>query len=88
MDFLEQLASGPHPPIVVVSSSTPDKSAKSIAAIKAGAFACFDKARLVQDAPRFVKVLRRAADVVKASRRPYDVRHPEHVEGFSMTVCG
>jgi two-component system chemotaxis response regulator CheB len=62
MDFLEELASGPHPPVVVVSSSTPDKSVKSIAAIKAGAFACFDKARLVHEAPRFVKVLRRAAE--------------------------
>jgi len=62
MDFLAELAGGPHPPVLVVSSSTTDKSEKAQAALKAGAFACFDKARLVQDAPRFVKVLRKAAD--------------------------
>ena len=62
MQFLEELSKGPHAPVLVVSSSTSDKSEKAEAAIKAGAFACFDKARLVQKAPRFVKVLRRAAD--------------------------
>jgi two-component system chemotaxis response regulator CheB len=62
MVFLEELAAGPHPPVLVVSSSTLDKSEKSKGTIKAGAFACFDKARLVAEAPRFVKVLRRAAD--------------------------
>lgn len=62
MAFLEEMAKGPHAPVVVVSSSTQDKSEKARAAIKAGAFACFDKARLVQDSARFVKVLRKAAD--------------------------
>ena len=62
MEFLEELAEGPHAPVLVVSSSTQDKSDKAKAAIKAGAFACFDKARLVQEATRFVKVLHRAAD--------------------------
>jgi two-component system chemotaxis response regulator CheB len=62
MEFLAELAEGPHAPVLVLSSSTQDKSEKSQAAIKAGAFACFDKARLVQEAPRFLKVLRRAAD--------------------------
>lgn len=62
MAFLEELAEGPHPPVVVVSTSTLHKSDQSIAAIKSGAVACFDKARLVQDANRFVKVLRRVAE--------------------------
>jgi two-component system chemotaxis response regulator CheB len=62
MEFLEELAQGPHAPILVVSSSTQDKSETSKAAIDAGAFACFDKRHLVQDAARFVKVLHRAAD--------------------------
>lgn len=62
MEFLEELAAGPHAPILVVSSSTQEKSEQAKAAIKAGAFACFDKKHLVQDAPRFVKVLHRAAD--------------------------
>lgn len=62
MEFLAELAEGPHAPVLVVSSSTQDKSEKAQAAIKAGAFACFDKARLVQEAALFVKVLHRAAD--------------------------
>jgi chemotaxis response regulator CheB len=62
MAFLEELAQGPHAPVVVVSSSTQAKSAQAIAAIKCGAVACFDKARLVQEAPRLVKVLRKAAE--------------------------
>ena len=62
MEFLQELAGGPHPPVLVVSSSTQDKSERAQAAIKAGAFACFDKARLVQEAPRFVKALHKAAD--------------------------
>jgi chemotaxis response regulator CheB len=71
MDFLQELAEGPHAPVLVVSSSTQDKSEKAQAAIKAGAFACFDKARLVQEAPRFVKVLRKAADArLKAHGTP------------------
>lgn len=62
MQFLEELALGPHAPVVVVSSSTQPDSETAEAALKAGAFACFDKARLVQEAPRLVKVLHKAAD--------------------------
>ena len=62
MEFLQELSEGPHAPVLVVSSSTKAKSEATHAAIKAGAFACFAKARLVQEAPRFVKVLHRAAD--------------------------
>lgn len=62
MAYLAELAEGPHAPVVVVSSSTKDHSEQSLAAIKSGAVACFDKARLVQDAARFVKVLRRAVE--------------------------
>lgn len=62
MAFLAELAKGPHAPVVVVSSSTQDRSPQSIAAVKSGAVACFDKARLVQDAPRFIRVLRKAAE--------------------------
>jgi chemotaxis response regulator CheB len=65
MAYLEELAGGPHAPVIVVSSSTRDKSDQSKAAIKNGAVACFDKARLVQEAPRFVKVLRKAAEKFK-----------------------
>ena len=59
MAFLAELAGHPHAPVVVVSSSTQDKSEQAIAAVKSGAVACFDKSRLVNDADRFVKVLRR-----------------------------
>ena len=61
MQFLAELAKGPHAPVVVVSSSTQPCSEKAEAAMKAGAFACFDKARLVRDSARFVKMLHRAA---------------------------
>jgi len=59
MAFLAELAGRPHAPVVVVSSSTQDKSEQALAAVKSGAVACFDKSRLVNDADRFVKVLRR-----------------------------
>lgn len=62
MEFLEELAAQPHAPVVVVSSSTQDKSEKAKAAIKCGAVACFDKARLVQESERFIKILRRVIE--------------------------
>jgi chemotaxis response regulator CheB len=62
MHYLEELADGPHAPVIVVSSATLAKSDKAKEVIKAGAVACFDKARLVLEAERFVKVLRRAAE--------------------------
>ncbi len=65
MAYLEELAARPHAPVIVVSSSTRDKSDQAKAAIKSGAVACFDKARLVQEAPRFVRVLRKAAEKFK-----------------------
>jgi chemotaxis response regulator CheB len=62
MAFLEELSERPHAPVVVVSSSTQDKSEMAVAAVKSGAVTCFDKARLVNDADRFVKVLRRVVE--------------------------
>jgi len=75
MEFLEELAKGMHPPVVVVSSSTKDKSEKSKAVIKAGAVGCFDKARLVQDAPRFVRVMRRAFEKRHGAMAPAPQLH-------------
>jgi chemotaxis response regulator CheB len=59
--FLDELKASAHAPVLVVSSSTVDGSEASAEALRRGADACFDKARLVQDAPRFLKALRKAA---------------------------
>jgi chemotaxis response regulator CheB len=59
--FLDELRATSHAPVLVVSSSTVDKSAAAVEARKRGADACFDKARLVQEAPRFIRALRKAA---------------------------
>jgi chemotaxis response regulator CheB len=60
-DFLEYLANTSHAPVLVVSSSTTEGSPVRKNAIRLGAHACFDKARLVQDAALFMKTLRKAA---------------------------
>ena len=59
--FLNELRGKPHPPIVVVSSSTTAGCETSKHALELGADACFDKTRLVSDADRFVRVLKKAA---------------------------
>jgi len=51
----------PHPPVIVVSASTPPGSPAAKEAISRGASACFDKGRLVKDASRLLRLLRGAA---------------------------
>jgi len=60
--FLDELQGSDHPPVVVVSSSTRDDSAESAEAKRKGAFACFDKARLVAEAPKLMRVFHKAAE--------------------------
>jgi chemotaxis response regulator CheB len=59
--FLDELRATSHAPVLVVSSATPDGSDAAAEALKRGADACFDKGRLVQETPRFIRALRRAA---------------------------
>jgi chemotaxis response regulator CheB len=61
LTFLRELRGKPHPPIVVVSSSTRGGCETSASALELGADACFDKTKLVSDASRFVRVLKKAA---------------------------
>jgi len=65
--FLDELQGSDHPPVVVVSSSTKDDSLESAEAMRKGAFACFDKARLVAEAQKLMRVLHKAAE--KKARR-------------------
>jgi len=60
--FLDELQGSDHPPVVVVSSSTRDDSSESEEAKRRGAVACFDKARLVTEAPKLMRVLRKAVE--------------------------
>jgi two-component system chemotaxis response regulator CheB len=59
--FLDELAGGPHAPVLVVSSHTRPDSAAEIDALARGAAGCFDKARLVSEGRKFAGALRKAA---------------------------
>ncbi|MGY4397231.1 chemotaxis response regulator CheB [Sphingomonas sp. UYAg733] len=67
LEFLDELANRTHAPIVVVSSLTKSDSAAATEALAHGAFACFDKARLMSDVQAFLRVLRKAATLRKIS---------------------
>jgi len=54
MTFLDQLQGVSHPPIIIVSSTTSAGSSLTADAIKRGAYACFDKARILTDASTFL----------------------------------
>lgn len=58
--LLDYLRTRPHPPIVVVSSATSQGASATAEALDRGADACFDKACIVSDATRFVRVLKAA----------------------------
>lgn len=61
MAFLDELAGGPHPPVLVVSSHTKPGSAAEHDALASGAAACFDKASLVREGRKFARLLRKTA---------------------------
>lgn len=61
MAFLDELAGGPHAPVLVVSSHTRPGSAAEQDALTSGAAACFDKASLVREGRRFARLLRKTA---------------------------
>ena len=61
MAFLRELTRYPHAPVIVVSSATTEGSPQTAEALRLGADACFDKARLVQETDRFLRALHKAA---------------------------
>ena len=71
LTFLDELSAHHHAPVVVVSSATSEDSEASEEAMAHGADACFDKAKIVTDATRFVKLLQRAAaNQIKVRAKP------------------
>lgn len=65
LDFLDELATRTHAPIVVVSSATKNGSSAEAEAIEHGAAACIDKAGLMSDVRGFLRVLRKVATAKK-----------------------
>ncbi|MFA5964689.1 MAG: response regulator [Sphingomonas sp.] len=61
MAFLDELAGGPHAPVLVVSSHTKPGSDAESDALALGAAGCFDKAKLVGAGRKFASSLRKAA---------------------------
>lgn len=61
LHFLDELMTHHHSPVIVVSSSTANGSEAADQALARGADACFDKGKIVLEAPQFLKVLKRAA---------------------------
>jgi two-component system chemotaxis response regulator CheB len=59
--FLDELAKGPHAPVMVVSSHTRAGSPAEHDTLERGAVACFDKAKLVSEGRQFARALRKAA---------------------------
>lgn len=62
LEFLSELGAAPHAPVIVLSSSATLGAPVVAEALKLGAVACFDKARIVSEARRFRKLLRTAVD--------------------------
>ncbi len=61
LHFLDELRDQAHAPIVVLSSATREGSASAAEALEHGADYCFDKAKLISEARRFVGLLKKAA---------------------------
>lgn len=80
LQFLHALDGRSHPRVVVSSNAKPGTRAAD-EALDAGAAACFDKATLLSDLPRFVRILQKSA-ATKGSSTPLDVqparKEPQH----------
>lgn len=61
LHFLDELADRRHAPVLVVSSATKEGAVEVEEAIAHGADGCFDKAKVISDAPRFLRLLKKAA---------------------------
>lgn len=61
LHFLDELADRRHAPVMVVSSATKDGTVAADEAIAHGADACFDKAKVISDVQRFIRLLKKAA---------------------------
>ncbi|RSU56260.1 response regulator [Sphingomonas koreensis] len=59
--FLDELATYPHAPVVVVSSASTIGSAAAQRALDRGAAACFDKAKILSESKAFIRTLKKAS---------------------------
>ena len=59
MEFLDELSDQKHAPIVVLSSSSQSGSQIAAEALARGAYACFDKNKVVSEADRFRRLLKK-----------------------------
>jgi len=67
MDFLREIAVDEMLPVVMVSVHLTEDAAGSAEALAVGAYACFDKAKLLRDARHFTRLV---ADAAHGRRRP------------------
>lgn len=69
-EFLDELSSRPHAPVLVLSSHTTPGSPAEAKAIEGGAYACFDKAQLLRRGSDFTALMRKALRSATASVSP------------------
>ena len=62
LEFLDGLTARWRAPVVVLSSATSAEADETREALTRGAAACFDKSRILADAPAFRRLLRRLID--------------------------
>lgn len=75
MEFLDELSGQKHAPIVVLSSSSQSGSQIAAEALARGAYACFDKNKVVSEADRFRRLLKKTVqryerELMKGEPRP------------------
>jgi chemotaxis response regulator CheB len=61
MQFLDEIVDRPHCPVVVVSSATKEGAQTEAEAMRRGADACYDKAKIVSEGAVFLRLLKRIA---------------------------
>jgi two-component system chemotaxis response regulator CheB len=61
LSFLDELRGHSHAPIIVLSSAVGDGSAVTADALGRGAYACFDKGKMLSDAKALIRTLKRAS---------------------------
>ncbi len=80
LQFLRDLRGEFHPPIIVLSSRSKYGAAETQEAIEAGAFACFDKGRLLPEFPEFLQALKKSTTKTAPGAR---LRIPPNPRGAS-----
>ncbi|MEG3178676.1 response regulator [Sphingomonas sp. RB3P16] len=85
LEFLHGINGKSHPPIVVVSSISRAGTCETDVALEAGAVACFDKATLLAEVPRFLRTLKKAAQPKKCATKLRFCH--DQTDGYIQTVA-